>query len=105
MQDPTRVGCGEPFGDGETDLDGRAPRNGARRQALAKRLSVKKLRDGEIDIPFAAEIVDVKDVRVRESRDYLGFAFESRQCLGITGEMRGRTFVATSRPSRASSAR
>jgi hypothetical protein len=66
---------------------------------------VQKLRDGEIDIPFAAEIVDVEDVRVRESRDYLGFAFESRQCLGITGEMRGRTFVATSRPSRASSAR
>ena len=56
----------------------------------AQRLAFQKLHDGVGDAVLVAEVVDGKDVRMRQRRDGLRFALEPRERVGIRGDGLGQ---------------
>ena len=52
-----------------------------------------------------ADVVDLTDVRVVQARDRTRFLLEAAQPIRLRRELRGRTLMATWRPSRLSCAR
>jgi hypothetical protein len=75
------------------------------REALLERLALDQLEHEEVDVAFAADVVERADVRVVEARDRPRFAFEAGAHLGLGRQVFGSTLTATSLPRRVSRAR
>jgi hypothetical protein len=84
------VGRSEPIGDGESDLDGGAPRQRRALQTLAESFSLEELRDEKDDLRLFPEVVNVQDVRMREGRDRASFPFEPGERVRIAGKVIGQ---------------
>ena len=88
MDDAARV-CGvEAIGDGGRNRDGRPPGLRALREPRAQCLALQQFGDREEDPPVQPDVVDGEDVRVRERRDRLRLALESRAGIVIVRQAR-----------------
>lgn len=80
----------QPFGQRNGNLHRFGPGDRGTPESLAKRLSVEQLRDRVGDASIRPEIVDGKDVRMRQGGDRLGFALEPLERIAVLRQMVGQ---------------
>ena len=83
MDDALPVRCGETPGDLERVVDGLLLGDRTGVELPAQRLALEKLHDGVGDAVLVSEIVDRKDVRMRQRRDRFRLSLEPGQRVGI----------------------
>ena len=83
MDDALLVRGREALGDLERVVHRLLLRDRTRGELLPQRLAFQKLRDRVGDAVLGSEVEDREDVRMRQRRDRLRLALESRQRVGV----------------------
>jgi hypothetical protein len=89
VDDAFLVGCGQPLGHLHGELDRLACGKRAVLEPLAQRLPFEELHDGVRGGAVPPEVVDGKDVRMRELGDRARLALEACERLGVVGQLGG----------------
>ncbi len=90
VDDPLLVRRRETLRDLQRVVQGLLLRNGTRIELPAQRLAFQQLHDGVGDAVLVAEVENRQDVRMRERRDGLRFALETRERVGVRGDGLGK---------------
>ena len=98
MDDPLLVRGLERLGDLLRDRQRLVDRNRALCNSVGERRPLDQLHHERTDAVGLLQAVDLRDVRMIQRRQRLGFALEARQPLGICAKASGRTLIATWRP-------
>ena len=86
VDDALLVGSGEALCDLQRVVHGLLLGDRTRVELRAQRLAFQKLHNGVGDAVLVAEVVNGKDVRMRQRRDGLRFALEPCERIGIRGD-------------------
>ena len=105
MHDPPLVRFFQGSGNLRSDGDGLVDRNRTPRNALRKRLPRHELEHEIVHLIGSLEPVDGRNIGMVQRREDLRLSLEAREPFGVSGELSGRTLIATSLPSFPSLAR